>query len=351
MNTPSDELRHALLQAQAALQRGERNTARRWAWRAIALAPEREESWLLMSALASPRASVVYLKRALEINPQSQRARQGMHWAIQRLRSSTSTRPVLTPQRPPPAAMVPVEAITRTQWPVIPLAIFALALVFGIVAWTVFPPSQVAGKIDNVLVLNPTDMVKPTYTPTPTATFTPTPLPTDTPTPTPTSTETSTPLPTATFTETATPWPTYTPLSGNPPEEATPIPTQVIIPPGVGGDERWIDVDLTNQRLYAYQGTELVNNFLVSTGVWNTPTVTGQFQIYAKYLAADMIGPGYYLPNVPYVMYFFKDYGLHGTYWHNNFGTPMSHGCVNLRTEDAAWLFDWAGVGTTVFVH
>jgi len=54
-----------------------------------------------------------------------------------------------------------------------------------------------------------------------------------------------------------------------------------------------------------------------------------------------MSGPGYYLPNVPYVMYFYKGYSLHGTYWHNNFGTPMSHGCVNMRTEEAKWLFEW----------
>jgi lipoprotein-anchoring transpeptidase ErfK/SrfK len=64
-----------------------------------------------------------------------------------------------------------------------------------------------------------------------------------------------------------------------------------------------------------------------------------------------MTGPGYYLPNVPYTMYFYGGYGLHGTYWHNNFGTPMSHGCVNLSTADSGWLFDWASVGTVVNVH
>ncbi|MGE5251028.1 MAG: L,D-transpeptidase, partial [Bacteroidota bacterium] len=58
-----------------------------------------------------------------------------------------------------------------------------------------------------------------------------------------------------------------------------------------------------------------------------------------------------YLPNVPYTMYFYKGYGLHGTYWHNNFGTPMSHGCVNLRIEDSKWLYNFASVGTTVNVH
>jgi lipoprotein-anchoring transpeptidase ErfK/SrfK len=125
----------------------------------------------------------------------------------------------------------------------------------------------------------------------------------------------------------------------------------VSLPDGVGADEHWVDVDLSDQMAYAYQGTQLVNSFLVSTGTWLHPTVTGQFRIYVMYRWADMAGPGYYLPNVPYVMYFYKGYGLHGTYWHHNFGTPMSHGCVNLRTEDAGWLFDWASVGTVVNVH
>jgi lipoprotein-anchoring transpeptidase ErfK/SrfK len=118
-----------------------------------------------------------------------------------------------------------------------------------------------------------------------------------------------------------------------------------------GNGERWIDVDLTNQRLYAYEGDTVVNSFIVSTGTWRTPTVTGQFKVYVKYRSAAMSGPGYYLPDVPYIMYFHGDYGLHGTYWHNNFGTPMSHGCVNLRTEEAAWLYNWASVGTLVNVH
>ena len=50
-------------------------------------------------------------------------------------------------------------------------------------------------------------------------------------------------------------------------------------------------------------------------------------------------------------MYFYGGYGLHGTYWHNNFGTPMSHGCVNLSQGDAAWLYNWAPVGTKVVTH
>jgi LysM repeat protein len=117
------------------------------------------------------------------------------------------------------------------------------------------------------------------------------------------------------------------------------------------GGERWIDVDLTAQQLTAYEGNLPVYSALVSTGLPGTPTVVGQFRIWVKFLYDDMEGPGYYLPDVPYVMYFYRGYGLHGTYWHNNFGTPMSHGCVNLSNRDAEWLFNWASVGTKVVTH
>jgi lipoprotein-anchoring transpeptidase ErfK/SrfK len=181
-----------------------------------------------------------------------------------------------------------------------------------------------------------------------------TPTNTPTPTPTPTATATATPTQTATPTDTATPIPTETPLPTDTPVPPPPEPPQVdepSVPPSAGYEGRWIDVDLTNQRTYAFEGDTVVNSFMVSTGTWQHPTVTGEYRIYVKYRYADMSGPGYYLADVPYVMYFYKGYGLHGTYWHNNFGNPMSHGCVNLPTSDAGWLFDWASVGTIVYVH
>jgi lipoprotein-anchoring transpeptidase ErfK/SrfK len=116
-------------------------------------------------------------------------------------------------------------------------------------------------------------------------------------------------------------------------------------------DGRWIDVNLSAQQIYAYEGDVLVNSFIVSTGVYGTPTVTGEFNIYVKVPMQDMSGPGYYLPDVPWVMFFYDEYGFHGTYWHNNFGTPMSRGCINLRIEDSEWLYHWASVGTPVVVH
>jgi lipoprotein-anchoring transpeptidase ErfK/SrfK len=115
--------------------------------------------------------------------------------------------------------------------------------------------------------------------------------------------------------------------------------------------EHWIDVDLSQQRVYAYSGDTVVNSFVVSTGTWQTPTVTGKYKVWIKLRSTDMSGPGYYLPDVPYVMYFYKGYGIHGTYWHNNFGTTMSHGCVNLTIPDAQWLYNFSSVGTVVNVH
>jgi lipoprotein-anchoring transpeptidase ErfK/SrfK len=119
----------------------------------------------------------------------------------------------------------------------------------------------------------------------------------------------------------------------------------------IGDNFRWIDVDLSQQRLIAYEGETPVRTVTVSTGLPRTPTVTGRYKIYVKYPSAPMSGPGYYLANVPYIMYFYKGYGLHGTYWHDNFGQPMSHGCVNLPTPDAKWLYNWASVGTLVNIH
>ena len=80
-------------------------------------------------------------------------------------------------------------------------------------------------------------------------------------------------------------------------------------------------------------------------------TVTGTYQIYAKYSQYTMRGPDYDLPDVPYTMFFYKGYSIHGTYRHHNFGTPMSSGCVNMKTEEAAWIYENAPVGTYVFIH
>lgn len=114
---------------------------------------------------------------------------------------------------------------------------------------------------------------------------------------------------------------------------------------------KWIDIDLSEQRITAYENTTPLKSVLVSTGVAWTPTPIGRFAIYTKIPSQTMSGPGYYLPNVPWVMYFTGAYAIHGTYWHHNFGRPMSRGCVNLTIADAKWFYDWAEIGTPVIVH
>jgi lipoprotein-anchoring transpeptidase ErfK/SrfK len=157
---------------------------------------------------------------------------------------------------------------------------------------------------------------------------------------------TPTPLPTPTPKPSPTPYPTFVAGSG---ENAR------FQPVGLSPTERWIDVDLTNQTLVAYHGLLPVFDSPISSGLPKWPTVTGQFRIWLRFQAQDMngrrLGYDYYLKNVPFVQYFYQDYALHGTFWHNNFGRPMSHGCVNLPTPAAEWLFDWAEYGTLVNIH
>lgn len=117
---------------------------------------------------------------------------------------------------------------------------------------------------------------------------------------------------------------------------------------GVG---RELVVDLSTQMSYAYQDGVLQYSALVSTGLPATPTVQGEYAIWHKTPSQTMTGPGYSLPNVQWVMYFYQGYGFHGTYWHNNFGNPMSHGCVNMTNEDALWFYNFASLGTHVWVQ
>lgn len=122
----------------------------------------------------------------------------------------------------------------------------------------------------------------------------------------------------------------------------------------VVSSERWIEVDLSEQKLTAHEGDSVFLETQIASGLPWTPTPTGEFRVWGKFRYTKMEGGKgkyyYYLPNVPYVMFFEnsdvpgrKGYGLHGTYWHNSFGTPRSHGCVNLPTAAAKELFYWTG--------
>ncbi len=124
--------------------------------------------------------------------------------------------------------------------------------------------------------------------------------------------------------------------------------SQVLGTTNAAGEEKWIEVSLSQQKVRAWEGNKIVMEYPISSGRWY-PTPTGTFYIWYKTRFQRMtggskdIGTFYDLPNVPSNMFFYKGFALHGAYWHNNFGQPMSHGCVNEPLANAQQIFEWAG--------
>ncbi|MDZ8023686.1 MAG: L,D-transpeptidase [Nostoc sp. SerVER01] len=116
-------------------------------------------------------------------------------------------------------------------------------------------------------------------------------------------------------------------------------------------DKRWIQINLSKQRLIAWEGDRVVYGSAISSGKKSTPTLVGTFNIQSKFKSTRMRGRDYDVPNVPHAMFYQGNYGIHGAYWHKRFGTPVSHGCVNLAPKHAKWLFGWASVGTPIVIH
>lgn len=329
----------AIKAAHKAYKSGDRKLARKWAGYAAKLAPEKETPWLMLGSLSTPQQSIEFFKRALKINPASEMARKGIHKAVQILRENqVPAKPEFKPLDPEFAAAAQPSSTVRKQAPVLSwlsagalVLVIALTLFFGFDSMrslvvsaqlmaTETPPLRLAVRTNQL-----------TNTPTPTPTFTPTPTLTPTPTVTPTPKPTKTPVPTTV------------------PDE--PSTNDSDVPEDIGADEFWLEVNLSQQKLIAHRGDEVLKTFIVSTGTWAHPTVTGHYQVYVMYESTTMSGPGYFLPDVPWTMYFYKGYGVHGAYWHNNFGTEMSHGCVNMKIDEAKWVFDRSQIGTWVVIH
>ncbi len=116
-------------------------------------------------------------------------------------------------------------------------------------------------------------------------------------------------------------------------------------------NQRWIQIKLSEQRLIAWNGRNPVYAIAISTGKKSTPTRMGIFKIQSKKKSIRMQGRDYDVPNVPYAMFYQGSYGIHGAYWHKNFGTPVSHGCINIAPNHAKWLFNWASLGTPVVIN
>lgn len=326
-----------LEKAQSALKAGDKKEARTWAEKILATAPENVDAHLILAAIGSPKESLRHLTRVLELDPQNKKARNGMRWAIAQAKLEKEQDKQTSSKEDTQKIKVKASSTaqkTRKKKAQKHTAIWAILLFIAIVtggllafSWYGLPLLKSASK--EVKEPRPAGVViKPTLTPTPTSTPTPTLTPTSTltPTPTPKPTENRTYL-------------DYFAHSWDIPDEVS------------GTDKFWIEVDLSEQMVYTYHGDTFLQSFLVSTGTNAHPTVTGTFKIYAKYPTYLMVGDGYYLPDVPYSMFFYKGYSLHGTYWHSNFGTPMSHGCVNMATSDAKWVYENAPIGTYVYVH
>ena len=340
-----------------ALTQGRLADAGQQALRAVGLDPLAEEAWLLLAATVPPQNRAPYLQHLLQIHPESESAKQAQAELARELQSVPAAGAGIVLPSPeailaglaaekqktaPRAAAVngkpadkkpPVQdggkGVFRGRgfrWAAVLVSVSCLLALSvtafaGVVTYAQEVPVVARVERENSAV-PPT--FTPSFTPSITASFTPT------------------------YTSTFTPSPTYTATNTLPPTN-TPIPDAYIIP-GAGG-ERWIDVDISSQSVTAYEGSTPIRTFIVSTGTAAHPTVLGRYRIYVKLRYDLMTGPGYYLPNVPYVMYFYQGYSLHGTYWHHNFGTPMSHGCVNMYTPDAEWTFYFVSVGTLVNVH
>jgi len=351
---------HLLHQARTAIQAGQAETARRLLEQAIEQDAGNHAAWLLLASVATtPHIALAYVQRAARLRPHDPTVQKALAWAQARVQAAGQ------PQSKTATAVSPPRPTRSHLRPVLALLLLLLLVVTGFygrmllpsnsglaapakMAAAVPPPQETATEtppaptatVVTAVALSPTPTTTPfhlraknvardaAHDPRPTWTLTPT--PTDTPVPTPTL------APTATA-------------------EPAPAAAPAARPAGVGPGERWIDINLTAQTLVAYEGDTPVLSVLISSGTWRTPTVTGQFRTYIKHESQTMngyaLGYNYYLENVPYVMYFYRGYAIHGTYWHNNFGAPMSHGCVNVNTADAGWLFNWAPLGTLVNVR
>ena len=324
-----DDAYHARLlleQGRTLLARGRKDRARRLLKAALDVDPNNIEAWLAMADAAEGRDDRLrYLARVLVLDPDNAQARNAMRET--RDGSSRKARRGSRRFRSLDLVPMPVRSLPRWAQIVLVVGLFALGLGGGgLIAakgatgpfWNAFLPPTLTPTVTQT----PTVTLTSTLTQTPTITHTPT----DTPTATATQTRTLTPTSTVTPTDTSTPTSTHT---------STPTPTPT--------PEKWIDVNLTTQMLVAYEGDVPVMSTKISSGSADFPTIKGTYYIYLKLIKQDMSGEDYSTPDVPFVMYFHNSYSLHGAYWHNDFGRPRSHGCVNLPLPEAEWLYYWSG--------
>ncbi len=405
------DLTFLLKQVQEQLKAGQHTAALTLLKQAHQQAPRDYRVWLLLAQAAPDRHKQAdCIRRAQQLAPQATAVQKAVAWLDKKQATPAPplSQPVLPstpkPISPPPAPLPPPSkpAFRRRQlWLAATTAVvLLLAIIVGVGWFWGGATVPLTAQLTNAAVPGMAESVAPSATPLPllaaaeaetenasiieraTATATASPPPTATPlfalpnsftqplvTATavnlvmadvdtavnakpislraegddPRPTWTATPVPTNTPTPTPSPQPTFI-AEGGP-----------IKPASVRPGEKWIDINLTTQTLRAYEGDKLVLESIISSGRPPYYTVTGQFRIYLRYDTQTMdgrsLGFDYVTPNVPHVQYFYGNFALHGAFWHNDFGTPVSHGCVNVNLTDAAWLYEWADYGTLVNVH
>jgi lipoprotein-anchoring transpeptidase ErfK/SrfK len=412
-----DPVQQAIKNAYSALTRGDISTARSWAQRAVHAAPDQEMPWLLLAAVSEPRASVAYLEQALNVNPQSARAAAGLAWARERLARQATEHPGQTERQDRPAQELtwarerlarqaserpgqaerqdrPAQGLTwarerpgrqasehpgqaerqdragsddagarsgvpSLKWSTFRVIVLLVMAVAAVTIWMAWPGrllgvgafvAQQRGELQEQAVLAgwvPSPTAPPTLTPTSTGTA----LPTNTPTVTATVTATTTASPTET------PLPTET-------QTASPVPPPTQVPPPLAPEPssgKQILVDLTLQRLFAYEGETLVFDFVVSTGTTSNTTVEGRYSILDKNPRAYSAPWGFWMPAWMGIYYagYDTENGIHalpilpdGTQiWGDRLGSPGTTGCVVLDPEDAHKLYNWAALGTLVIIR
>ncbi|MBE9114649.1 L,D-transpeptidase [Lusitaniella coriacea LEGE 07157] len=115
--------------------------------------------------------------------------------------------------------------------------------------------------------------------------------------------------------------------------------------------QRWIEINLSTQRLIAWEGGQSVYAVIISTGKPATPTRPGIFAIQDKQPSARLRGSNFDVPDVPFILYYDGGSAIHGAYWVNRFGQPVSHGSIYMAVNHARWLYNWAYVGVPAIVH
>jgi LysM repeat protein len=420
VNTTSDSARaKSLIQSAAqALKKGDRRAARHYAEQAAALAPQMEQPWLLLAFLAKPEAAQYYLDRALQVNPTSTRALACQAWLKQQsVPDGTPVEPDLpaapVPLEPRPPKPAPRHRKRYLVWVVVLVALLAGLVVLVNATRLVETPGKALAKVaQTALSARPTlesfPAVNLTVTTTqavpPTTTRTASPIPTGTAT----STATSTRLPTASPTATQ-PSPTrqketpaastyYTVLPGdtlNLIAQRFSIPLQNLIaanniinpsvifvgqvllipgggwvpatsqpaaptsPAGTPGVGKEIQIDISEQRLYAYQDGKLVFKLIVSTGTGNSTRI-GTFKVLDKIPRAYSSRFNIWMPWWMGIYYSGTlENGIHGLpllmngveLWGNLLGQPATYGCIESKTSEAKMLYDWAEIGTPVIIR